>query len=255
MVRAARFVLSPARPRHTVSIRRMEQAMAAMKEKGLEFFAILEALRTAQRCPLCELEARGVQRYFDSLLYESVNDPGARARLREARGYCGRHAHMLLRFRNGLATAILYREQLEEFARYLATAPARRSPGKRSHSRGTWAREELCPACAVQMTLRACYQDVLGAWLCEEPLRAAFAQAHALCVPHFLMCEEHMRIPETRRFLREVQARKVALLLQDLAEFIRKHDYRFSAEGFGKEGTAWTEALLMMAGAEEVFAP
>lgn len=228
--------------------------MSAMKEKGLEFFAVLEALRTAQRCPLCELEVRGIQKYFDSLLYESVNDPGVRARLREARGYCGRHAHVLLGFRNGLATAILYREQLEEFAKYLAAGPSRQSRARRSHPRGTWTQEDRCPACAVQITLRTCYQDVLAAWLLEEPLRSAFEQAHAFCVPHFLLCAEHMRVSETRRFLREVQAHKVTLLLNDLAEFIRKHDYRFSAEGFGREGTAWREAVLMMAGAEEVFA-
>jgi hypothetical protein len=56
---------------------------------------------------MCELEAAATRRYLDSLLYESVNDPGVRENLIRSQGYCLRHAHLLLGFKDGLGTAIL----------------------------------------------------------------------------------------------------------------------------------------------------
>ena len=37
-------------------------------------------------------------------------------------------------------------------------------------------------------------------------------------------------------------------LLAELSEFIRKHDYRFTGEGMGEEGTSWIRAIEMVAG-------
>ena len=37
----------------------------------------------------------------------------------------------------------------------------------------------------------------------------------------------------------------------ELAEFIRKNDYQFSAEGFGKEGDSWLRAIGMIAGSRK----
>jgi hypothetical protein len=47
--------------------------------------------------------------------------------------------------------------------------------------------------------------------------------------------------------------KKCAGLLKELAEFIRKHDYRFSHEGSGKQSNSWRRAVEMMVGREGVF--
>ena len=66
--------------------------MKRTPEKHLLYFTVLEAFQKAKGCALCELEAEATRRYLDSLLYESVNDPGVRENLVRAKGYCRRHA-------------------------------------------------------------------------------------------------------------------------------------------------------------------
>lgn len=42
--------------------------------KHTTYFELLDSIRSATGCPLCEIEAKSIRRYFDSLLYENVND-------------------------------------------------------------------------------------------------------------------------------------------------------------------------------------
>jgi hypothetical protein len=39
---------------------------------------------------------------------------------------------------------------------------------------------------------------------------------------------------------------------EELREFIRKHDYRFTGEGMGTEGTSWIRAIEMVAGKQGI---
>ena len=52
--------------------------------------------------------------------------------------------------------------------------------------------------------------------------------------------------------LREVQRACLESLLAELSEFIRKHDYRFTGEGMGAEGTSWIRAVEMVAGKQGI---
>jgi hypothetical protein len=81
--------------------------MKRKPEEHLPYFTVLEAFQKAKGRAMCELEADAARRYLDSLLYESVNDPGVRENLIRSKGYCLRHAHLLLGFKDGLGTAIL----------------------------------------------------------------------------------------------------------------------------------------------------
>lgn len=46
--------------------------------KHTTYCELLDAFRNATGCPLCDIEASSVKRYFEFLLHESVNDPGVR---------------------------------------------------------------------------------------------------------------------------------------------------------------------------------
>jgi len=219
----------------------------------MAYFALLEALRAAQGCPLCEMESEGVRRYLDGVLYESVNDPGVRAALAEAHGYCRRHAHALLGLMNGMGTGILYRDQVELFMDFLGGLDEAATPRLRKRRPANWERDERCPACRIQLDGRMRNIHSLVEWLGDEELRAAFDVCPGLCVPHFLLALGAVRNGDIRRYLIETERRKFEQLRHELEEFARKHDYRYSREGFGKEGDSWLRAVRMMVGEREVF--
>ena len=65
----------------------------AMKQpsRHMTYHDLREAL-AEPGCAFCRLVARAVDRYLRALLYESVNDPGLREKLRASRGFCRGHA-------------------------------------------------------------------------------------------------------------------------------------------------------------------
>ena len=79
--------------------------------RGWAYFDLAEAL-TMPGCPICRLSLRHVSRFLSSISYEYVNDPGVRAELCAARGYCAGHAGQFLRdTHNGLGIAIISTSQ------------------------------------------------------------------------------------------------------------------------------------------------
>ncbi len=60
------------------------------------YFDIQDAL-AEPGCALCQLALRSLRNYFNSMVmvYESVNDPGIRAAIRAAHGFCEVHGRML----------------------------------------------------------------------------------------------------------------------------------------------------------------
>ena len=113
---------------------------------------LLDALAGSD-CPICVIRRRVATRYFDGILWESVNDPGVRAELSVARGYCPTHASEVLaadtrQAGGGAGAATLYASivgsripELREVA----------SAADRSVARATAAaaRPARCPCCAV----------------------------------------------------------------------------------------------------------
>jgi hypothetical protein len=56
-----------------------------------------------------------------------------------------------------------------------------------------------------------------------------------------------------RDYITEAHVAKFSSLVSELDEFMRKYDYRFSSEPFGKEKDSWRRAVDMIVGAKEVF--
>src|SRR5207245_2366143 len=118
-------------------------------------FEVRDAL-TQPGCAICQLAVRSVGRLIQSVAYEQVNDPGLRAELRRARGFCNEHAYRWLReARSVLGTALIYRDvvhaSLQAFDAGAATNGQRGGLlrgllGSSANQVG----EGLCPACRVQ---------------------------------------------------------------------------------------------------------
>ena len=85
------------------------------RSKDIVYAVVVDALEKARGCALCELETLAAHRYLDSMLYENVNNVKVRSDLVRSKGYCPRHAHLLLTFEDGLGTAIVYQDQVKIF--------------------------------------------------------------------------------------------------------------------------------------------
>jgi len=73
--------------------------------------------------------------------------------------------------------------------------------------------------------------------------------ASPLCLPHLARVLVNLRDESDQRQLLEIQRVKVERLGEELAEFIRKQDYRFQAEGFTpEEADSWRRAVMLFVG-------
>jgi hypothetical protein len=221
--------------------------------KHMPYYTVLEALKTAKGCALCELEAKAMHSYLDNLLYENVNDVGVRGDLARSRGYCPRHAHMLAGFQDGLGTAILYQDQVRLFLRFLSQLQGVMAKVLRKNAVAEWSLHDVCPACRIEMQTRQGHLSTLLEALSETDMRQAFSTSAGLCVQHFLAALQRADDPHLRQYLLAVEDKKLEDLLHDLEEFCRKHDYRFIKDGFGKEKDSWQRAINMMTGLKDVF--
>jgi hypothetical protein len=222
-------------------------------EKHLSYFTVLEAFQRAKGCAMCELEARDMHRDLDNLLHENVNDVGVRGNLARSRGYCRRHAHVLLEFADGLGTAILYQAQVRLFLEFLKGQTGLPAKLCRKNLPESWNLEAVCPACVMQTQGRQMYIGTMLEWLGDPQLRKAFDDSPGLCVPHLLLVLRQVRDAAERDRLIKVHVSKFAALAQELAEFIRKQDYRFRDEPSGTEKDSWQRAVNMMVGVKNVF--
>jgi hypothetical protein len=217
---------------------------------------LLEAL-SQEGCPICQLGQRVAEQYLDRLLYENVNDPGLRERIRAARGLCHRHAWALAEIRGGsLGIALIYRDVLHavlqetardagderRFLSWPLPSPEGAAQAERLMPQGP------CPACAQQEEMERIYLHELLRHLDDPRLRQAYLASAGVCLPHLRRALRLMEGDAQRQALLDVQRAIWQRLLAELDEFIRKNDYRFRGEGFGPEGDSWLRALASISG-------
>lgn len=241
------------------------------KPDVFSYHEVLEACAQAG-CPICRLTEKWVNRYLDGLMYENVNDPGVRETLSQSLGFCNEHAWRFAGLSGGasLGVAIIYRSLINRVAgalkqaRHIAPGPlhwqrAREALDRDGPAGATRAAVQSlepqagCPACRHRdemetMTLTA----VVDALDHDQRLQAALQTAGGLCLPHLRRALQLAREAAAFETLQAIMLDRLAALLSELDEFIRKNDYRFQQEGFGVEGDSWRRAVAWMAGAEGV---
>ena len=226
---------------------------------------LVEAFREPG-CPVCRLEQHSVERYLDSQFYENVNSPKWRDHLRASLGFCREHAWLAVEKRLGdpLGFSIIYRDLVNSVLKRLeageGAAPAprgwtallRQLPEKaRARIAGALAAvtpRRRCPVCehrdeSTRNTLAALLEEL------KQPEMAAALQAsQGLCLPHLRHALEHVQDLAVCETLLGIQRKKLEGWRHELDEFIRKNDYQFAAEGFGRERDAWLRAIAMLVG-------
>jgi hypothetical protein len=218
-------------------------------------------------CPFCTLSELTVRRFLDAVMYEDVNDPAFRERLRQTLGYCNEHAWRLTQLPGGtaLGVAIIYQDLLRTVEERLGQVAF--EPGGPAQRAGDWLNRgrpaaatlgavravsphQTCPACAQreQMEDLALTAMLDGLARRDAPLEAALRRSAGLCLEHLRRALALARGAAQFEFLRELTRAKLRTLADEVGEFIRKNDYRFRHEGFGAEGDSWKRAVAMMVG-------
>lgn len=211
-------------------------------------------------CPLCVLARHKSQRYIETLLDTAVMDVDHRDAWRHAKGLCPAHAPMAIEMPQGSGSlAILYEDVLHHEIAALAVlaSPDQSRPGWRARRRWSqrvqgwlraWQQRPPCPVCSLWQEQEKLYISVLLDDWHDAALSQAFSQSCGLCLPHTARL---ILLGDTHRQLAAVlAAQKVCFqaLHDDLREFIRKQDYRFAHEPYGRESDAWRRAVMLMAG-------
>jgi hypothetical protein len=209
-----------------------------MHDKHMTYHEVREAL-AEPGCAICRLAVKAVSSYLSGMLWESVNDPGARGAIRAARGFCNYHTHVLAEMASSLSLAIIYEDLVGAALEDLADACS----GMRRRRR----RAPECPACRMRAEATRRYLDVLTAEIPDPDWRAHLEASDGLCFGHAVQACS-LTQGENRAFLLEIAERKLMALKAELAEVIRKNDYRFSDEPWGSESDSPRRAALMMAG-------
>jgi hypothetical protein len=217
-------------------------------------------------CPICRFVGRGVQGYLKSLFYENVNDPETRLELRHTRGFCADHARLLLdnEIGDALGTAIIYHDVVNFTLKGMAQADreagtqtglvtrlkkflprwAVRGNPLATALRPTW----RCPVCIERDTTTRLTVDVFAAALSDDAFCQAFRSSPGLCLPHLAQTFECISDARGYENLLAISQGQLGFLKQELAEFIRKNDYRFRDEKIGAEGTAWRRVIGVVVG-------
>jgi len=92
--------------------------------------------------------------------------------------------------------------------------------------------------------------DALVRRLDLAEVRDRLSGASALCLRHFLAALGQADDAAARRLV-DAQLAAIAEVGRHLDEFIRKHDYRFSAEGItAGEARAWRRAVELLVGSD-----
>lgn len=202
----------------------------AAPPRHLAYFDLQEALGQPG-CPICRLVARDTRRYLQSLL-DSVNDVEMRRELRLAGGFCRKHTWQAARLGSHLSVSILWADLVTAF---LDTAGHGLTAG-----RG-------CMACRKAAQMAEIYCDVLNRHLEQGELQPEYLSSTGLCLPH-LQAALTTALPAARQFLANTEKANLTRLHAELAEIIRKHDYRYRDEPWGPEKDAWSRAAAKLAG-------
>ncbi|MCA1599263.1 MAG: DUF6062 family protein, partial [Chloroflexi bacterium] len=105
-----------------------------------------------------------------------------------------------------------------------------------------------CPACQERDRYELLYLEALLDHTPDERMAQAFADAGGLCMVHLDRLITTTRQSGALARLIALQRECLLRLHDELTEFIRKNDYRFSSEGMGVERDSWVRAVEIVAG-------
>jgi hypothetical protein len=196
-------------------------------------------------CPVCTVTQRSTAKYIEGLLNECILDPEIREKLTDSLGLCYQHTWLSVEIKltDALGHAILQHSLVNSSLRKLEAGGGH--PGKQL-AKELEPRKE-CPACKIDAETLERVVDSLAAGLKDPGFIADFQNAGALCLPHLRAALPKLDSHRMELVLAH-QKERMSSLRDELAEFIRKNDYRFRDEAIGAEGDSYKRAADLVQG-------
>jgi len=213
-------------------------------------FSQAEEAFSKRGCAVCLLLNRYDVRRLDALLYESVNDVFVRDMIRKSLGFCNRHSSVMgeiaasvgrdLLSASGapLGIGMIHPDLVETLMKQLKDD---KIPGRiRRNSRSG---KDACLVCPGRKELELAYLRTLIRNVADLGFREKYLKSDGLCAAHLTKALKLQESYLDRETLATIEISQLERLARDLREFIRKHDYRYSKEGLGKEADSWLRSL------------
>jgi hypothetical protein len=224
--------------------------------KHIPYFNLLDALKESG-CAICTLIKKSVHKSIDDFLYERVNDWGVRKEIRESFGFCNRHAWQMQKFGDGFGLSIIYHYLsgllIDKMDKQMDAKTLIKGLLQDKEMRNFQKIQNTCMVCKEAKEVERRYIEVFIENFEDAELQFAFKSSFGLCLPHLLtllkLCKDAKISAEVLR----IESAKIKSIIEELKEFERKHDYRFSKEKFGREGDSWIRAIEKLIGKEGVF--
>lgn len=206
-----------------------------METKHIAFFNFLESFK--EGCPFCVLIKKSIDKSMHDFLYERVNDPLVRQKIRKSLSFCNRHSWQLQEKGNSLGQAIIYSDILELILEKIEM-----------DKQNIIEKREICIFCREEKEILEHYVNVFWKNFSEPEFIAKYKRSFGFCLPHlFVLIKKNKNLKLSKELL-ALEKEKLSELNNDLKEFIRKYDWRFSKEEFGKEKDAWIKAIEKIIG-------
>ncbi|MFH1368852.1 MAG: DUF6062 family protein [Elusimicrobiota bacterium] len=192
-----------------------------MKEKHMPYYELLNACGKNE-CPVCFLVKHGIKRYFDSLLYESVNDVGLRQEFVSDKGFCNFHSYKLLGYHDDLAFSIMHLDLLRNEIKELKVSRLKPKETKN------------CIVCKLSRASEIRYIGLIKDYLNDEEFKIRFLESKGLCVPHYEMLKSEVK--KLPKWFNSFQIKKY----EELYEYLDRFNDSFNAS-HGRKRLALTD--------------
>jgi len=212
-------------------------------------------------CPICYLSQKLVAKYLKMLFYDSGNDPEIRDRIRRRKGFCYEHSWLVLDARLGsaLALAIVSRDLVQSFlpavpsihqkANFLAKIKGKLQTTKWQTTIDKWLTpQEPCLACQQHDLVEERIVKTFIESLEKENFLAVLKKSDGICRPHLHQLLASPISPNSAEKIIKLTTEKWGQLSEELTEFIRKHDFRYSKEEIGIERDSYKRAIAALVG-------
>ena len=227
-----------------------------MSIKNITYLDLIEACQKPG-CLACTLTQEMVESYIRMLFHEHINDPPSRDKLRHSQGLCDQHIWLAIdgQLGNALGVAIISNDVIGKLLQDLNEINFENNrltkfrkllnPG---NNQSLLIPEKDCPICLHQKLVEERVLKTLVATVQRQELTSAIRESDGICLPHLRQSLEMNASAQTQQLLLDLARDRWEKLADELSEFIRKNDYRFSKEGFGTERDSWLRATASLKG-------
>ncbi len=214
------------------------------QDKHISYFNLLDSFKTDE-CPICNLIKKNVNNYFDSLLYENINNFSFIETFNKDMGFCDYHAYKFLSYNDGQAIVLTYKDILKKRIKEL-------EKNEKKHFIKNY--NEHCIICRLIKNSEKRYLTIFSSFIEEEEFQEEFLKSKGLCIPHFQkLIEINKKIPSR---IMKFQLKKYKKIYNIAKKFINSCNVSLGKNRptlTREEETVWKQMVQLIYGDPEII--